>query len=158
MPKHLYRALLWSAVIGMMALIFAFSAQPAEESDQLTKIPAEPVTDAVSSLMGEMDDSEALALYNVVAGVIRKMAHFFEYALLGMMILLLCRSYGYNWWLLPVMIGTLYAASDEIHQLFIPNRFGTVTDVLLDTIGLICGVRFLLYIINHRRNQHVHDQ
>jgi VanZ family protein len=34
----------------------------------------------------------------------------------------------------------LYACSDEIHQLFVPNRSGELLDVLLDTFGGSLGV------------------
>lgn len=158
MPKHLCRALLWVAVLGMMAVIFAFSAQPGVESDELTRIPAAPMTNAVSGLVGEMSEDETLELYNLVAGVIRKSAHFLEYALLGVLLCLLLRSYGLTWWLLPVLIGVLYAVGDEIHQTFVPNRRGMAVDVLLDALGIIFGVRLLLHIVKHRRKEHVQDQ
>jgi VanZ family protein len=34
------------------------------------------------------------------------------------------------------MLGTLFiASSDEIHQLFLPNRTGTFHDVMIDCLG-----------------------
>ena len=38
------------------------------------------------------------------------------------------------------IIAILYAASDEIHQLFVPTREGTVRDLLIDCVGI-----FLMY-------------
>lgn len=34
--------------------------------------------------------------------------------------------------------GVMYAANDEIHQLFIPGRSGQITDVLIDSAGQCC--------------------
>ena len=36
-----------------------------------------------------------------------------------------------------VIIGTLYGASDEFHQSFVPGRHATLPDLLADSIGLI---------------------
>ena len=42
---------------------------------------------------------------------------------------------GWAW-----VVGTLYAASDEIHQLFVPGRSGQLRDVLLDSAGVAAGI------------------
>jgi VanZ family protein len=52
------------------------------------------------------------------------------------------------------------AAFDEIHQLFVPDRYGNFADVLLDTtggcFGLICcvyGVRILNHLQMRRKKK-----
>ena len=42
---------------------------------------------------------------------------------------------GWAW-----VVGTLYAASDEIHQLFVPGRSGQLRDVFLDSAGVAAGI------------------
>lgn len=42
------------------------------------------------------------------------------------------------------ILGILYATSDEIHQLFSGGRSAQLSDVCLDTLGVITGL--LLYI------------
>lgn len=42
----------------------------------------------------------------------------------------------------PVVISIFFAASDEIHQLFVTSREGTIRDVLIDTVGII-----IMYIL-----------
>jgi VanZ family protein len=37
----------------------------------------------------------------------------------------------------------VYAATDEVHQLFVPGRFGTFHDVLIDTTGGALGLTAL---------------
>jgi VanZ family protein len=67
--------------------------------------------------------------------VLRKLAHAAEYAVLGA---LLVRATGRL--ALSIVLGTLYAVSDEAHQAFVPGRTGSVLDVGLDAVGVACGV------------------
>ena len=55
---------------------------------------------------------------------------------------------------LPWLIAALYAASDEIHQLFVPGRSGQLSDVILDSAGALAGVAaftVLCWLINRRK-------
>ena len=70
--------------------------------------------------------------------VLRKGAHFTEYAILGALLL---RALGRE--VLAVTTGALYAASDELHQHFVPGRHASPFDVLLDTAGVALGVYVL---------------
>ncbi len=67
--------------------------------------------------------------------VLRKLAHAAEFAVLGA---LLARATGRVG--LAFAIGTLYAASDELHQSFVPGRLGSPLDVAIDAIGVVAGV------------------
>ncbi len=42
------------------------------------------------------------------------------------------------------LIGTVYAASDEFHQAFVPGREPTFTDVLIDSAGVALGLGLFL--------------
>lgn len=56
--------------------------------------------------------------------------------------------------LLPWLIAALYAASDEIHQLFVPGRSGQLSDVILDSAGALAGVAafaVICWLINCRK-------
>jgi VanZ family protein len=66
---------------------------------------------------------------------LRKLAHATEYAILGA---LLVRATGRSG--LAIALGTLYAASDEIHQTFVPGRMGSPVDVAIDAVGVVAGV------------------
>jgi len=39
-----------------------------------------------------------------------------------------------------LLVSLSYAISDEFHQLFVPGRFASVKDVLIDLIGGTCAV------------------
>ncbi len=66
--------------------------------------------------------------------VLRKLAHLGEYAVLGA---LLARALA----TVPAVgSGIAYAATDEIHQTFVPGREGSIVDVALDALGVGLGV------------------
>jgi len=67
--------------------------------------------------------------------VLRKLAHTAEYAILGALLL---RALGRVW--PALLLGTLYATSDEIHQTFVPGRKGRPLDVAIDVVGLALGL------------------
>jgi VanZ family protein len=67
--------------------------------------------------------------------LLRKMAHTAEYAVLGALLLRATGRAG-----LAVLLGTLYAASDEIHQSFVAGRMGSPVDVAIDAVGVALGV------------------
>ncbi len=49
---------------------------------------------------------------------------------------------------------TLYAATDEFHQTFVPGRSGEPRDVALDSLGALAGI-LILYLIIHIRSKHI---
>ena len=51
---------------------------------------------------------------------------------------------------IPLVLSALYAATDEIHQLWVPARGGRVTDWLIDMIG-ISAVTLGLWISRRMR-------
>ena len=66
---------------------------------------------------------------------LRKLGHTVEYAVLGA---LLVRAIGRP---LPAFLaGVAYAASDEVHQHFVPGRHGTPIDVAIDAVGVAVGI------------------
>lgn len=44
--------------------------------------------------------------------------------------------------LFTVLFGTLYGASDEFHQLFVPHRYVSAFDLFMDSIGSFMGSLF----------------
>lgn len=77
---------------------------------------------------------------------VRKCAHVVEYAILAILVwralaasLSPVKCYRRDF-LLTMVIGFLYAVSDEVHQAFVPSRTGSPWDVLIDTFGLMLGL------------------
>jgi VanZ family protein len=67
--------------------------------------------------------------------ILRKLAHVTEYAVLGGLLLRALRSPA-----AAVVVATLYAVTDEVHQLFVEGRHGAPLDVAIDAVGALAGV------------------
>lgn len=80
--------------------------------------------------------------------IIRKLAHFTEYAILGITLayFYLSRSKQNKYLLLALLQGVITAVIDESIQLLVPNRTGLITDVLIDTSGVVFGI-LVFYLI-----------
>lgn len=130
------RACLWSVLTALYAaFVFSNSLKPA----------------AVSSA----DSSEALRLMQdfLAAGgidgtgltehLIRKAAHFTEYAVFGVLLCFCLRSYplktGQRIYF-QLMPGFFVPFADETIQLFVPGRSGQLSDVWLDAAGVAFGL------------------
>jgi VanZ family protein len=70
--------------------------------------------------------------------VLRKIAHFCEYAILGALLL---RALGRE--VPAIAAGVAYAATDELHQHFVVGRHAAVRDVAIDAAGVLAGVLLL---------------
>ena len=94
----------------------------------------------VNSILG-LDASGAELLHHLI----RKAAHFTEFACLGC--LLAWRwsmDHAPNELLLPALLGMAAAVVDETIQLFTPDRGPSLKDVWIDTSGVITGVMLLI--------------
>ncbi|WP_282003451.1 VanZ family protein [Veillonella denticariosi] len=82
--------------------------------------------------------------------VVRKLAHVTEFAFLGGVLYIILKRYiTYGTVLKTVGIGIAVAALDEFLQRFSPGRSSQLSDVLIDTLGVIIGiivVKVILYI------------
>jgi len=86
--------------------------------------------------------------------IARKCAHLTAYAVLGILVWRALRKpvrkdeRPWRWADagFAVLFVAVYAASDEIHQLFVPHREGRITDVMIDTAGAVIGL-FLLWLV-----------
>ena len=50
--------------------------------------------------------------------------------------------------LVTIIIGLLYGAVDELHQIFVPGRFADTLDWMADGLGTVVGVLVVYYLIN----------
>lgn len=130
--------LAWLAVALMMGLIFFLSAQTADQSVQLSG----GVTQFLLTLVGWIFPNIA-SDPEIFHHLVRKSAHFLAYLLLGTLTANACRRSGASvmrTMLLALIICVFYAASDEIHQLYVSGRGAAVTDVLIDSAGALLGI------------------
>ena len=127
-------------VIAVMVLIFCFSAQ---EGDDSAKLSAGLTQWLLSKLMpgySDLPDDMKLAALQRFGFWVRKAAHFTEYALLGAA-LSAHLHYVISRRIIPAGwgIATLYAITDELHQMFVGGRGPAVRDVCIDSAGALTG-------------------
>lgn len=77
--------------------------------------------------------------------IIRKTAHFTEYLILGLLVYNMLKDYSKHTYI-AIIICIIYAISDEIHQIYVAGRTFKLLDIIIDTIGSICGITIMKYI------------
>lgn len=119
----------WCLVLLCMGVIFYFSAQDGDESQALS--------DSVKIIFG----------IPVRVSVLRKIAHFVEFAGLAMLVFNAFRqTYGHCCPYISFFVTAAYAATDELHQVFVPGRAGMLKDVFIDSLGAAAAILFLMLI------------
>ena len=85
-------------------------------------------------------------------GLLRKLAHFTEFACLGGLLTWLTAMFGKSF---PLALagGFAVACVDETIQCFVPGRGPAFTDVLIDTAGVLLGICVLLVGYKLYRNK-----
>lgn len=79
--------------------------------------------------------------------LVRKLAHFCEYLLEGFLLMLCMRVYTRRYVRhisVPMLGGVLTAMADETIQIYSPGRSSQVTDVWLDSAGVLVGILIAL--------------
>ena len=87
-------------------------------------------------------------------GLLRKFAHFTEFACLGMCLRWLFGMLRRKKWeqlLFPFGAGVLTACMDETIQIFVPGRGPGLKDVGIDTLGLTLGIVIISLIKYHKK-------
>lgn len=148
------RRVLWGIVIFLLVLIFAFSAQSGDASGDTSGKITRFIVQLLYADYEEMPWREQQSLIEKWNLVIRKGAHFTEYAVLSFAVCLLLYTYPLKKRALLSWLGaTVYAATDELHQLAVAERTGSVWDVLLDSGGALFGVILAVVLIRRWRKK-----
>ena len=85
--------------------------------------------------------------------IVRKLAHLTEFTILGGVLYTILRRYiTYGTVIKTIGLGMLIASFDEFIQLFSPGRSSQISDVLIDTVGIIIGTLLvkLAYYIEYK--------
>lgn len=139
--------------IAITVFIFSMSARPASQSDEIsletTKTAVGIWTFLLPFFHGSEETVQQLAL--VLNPLMRKVAHFVEFATLGVSAFMTTRAS------MPIKriktnagaalgYSVLIACMDETLQLFIEGRHGSIWDILLDSAGATAGILFMILI------------
>ena len=140
----------WLPPLAWMFLIFAGSSDA--RSYQHSSWLVEPI---LRWLFPRMTQEHVGAIHHLF----RKCAHLTEYAVLALLLWRAARQpvksdpRPWHWpeVRLVLLIVMFYAATDEFHQSFVPNRTPLVSDVLIDTAGGAAGLLALWIVFGWRK-------
>lgn len=149
--KMTYTALAGGFLLALYYIIFCFSAQDGETSGGISMKVSQMGVDFWNNLAGKgWSEQIKLQMAQYFEHPVRKMAHFAEYALMGFLQCSILRCHiqkNKKVFLFTILWVAVSAAADEIHQLFVPGRWGSGADVLLDTCGGAFGGAFCLLFV-----------
>ena len=119
-------------------MIFYFSSQNGEESAQTSTGLAVFVMRLLVPGFDSLSAAERAMYFDRLLYFVRKAAHFTEFAMLGASLRLLFHALSLR---RPILIawsvGTLYACTDELHQMFVDGRGAVWQDVCIDSAGAL---------------------
>ena len=148
MKLNIIRGILITVLIAIFVTIFGFSNQNSETSAGLSQKVTNFVVEFVPSIKNMPEKEKEQAEYRIEK-IIRKIAHYSIYTLVGILLMALMSTYKIKELdriAISMIIGVIYAATDEIHQAFVPGRGPLVTDVILDSIGVLTGICIVLLV------------
>lgn len=138
------RVLFTLALAGCIWFIFSNSMAVAEVSS-VSSGRVLQLLQAVLRRLGMPGLAQRLTMH-----IVRKMAHFCEYTLEGFLLMLCMRVYTRRYVRhisVPMLGGVLTAMADETIQIYSPGRSSQVTDVWLDSAGVLAGILAALLLM-----------
>lgn len=142
MDKKTWIGRVLSTALTAFLVIFIFSNSLAN-GDQSSGLSGQ-VTAVINGLLS------GLGLPQLTEHMVRKLAHFGEFALLGLAATWCLRCYLAHYLhhlSLPLLFGLLTAGIDETMQLFSPGRCGSVVDMWIDFSGVCTGLLAAVLLI-----------
>lgn len=138
------RIILLILTLLWMITIFTFSNQKSVKSSNYSHSLIKNTIVNIYKIFDSNPTNEKLEdIINTWDYPVRKIAHFVEYFVLGVLIYLTAKSYNINNYYIMILLCFLFAYFDEVHQLFVIGRDGNIKDVSLDTFGSSCGIILL---------------
>ena len=129
-----------------ITIIFVFSHQSGTKSENTSDNLVKEVLETLNIDMNKKEKENFIIDTRIF---VRKGAHFILYLGLGVISYLTLTAFNIKKKLsLSIIITSLYAISDEIHQIFIPSRTAAITDVLIDISGSIIGILIINKVYN----------
>lgn len=139
-------------VAAWMIVIFCFSAQPGEESADLSG----GISHMFMSILNQVfalgwDESYVLEMAGVWDFPIRKLAHMTEFGILAVLIFVAIQYYNKintvkKRYIFAWLGAVCYAATDEFHQLFVQGRSGNLFDVCVDSFGITIALAIICFL------------
>ena len=132
-------------LISTFVLIFIFSSQNGDNSSKTSQGFIYNILRFFTNNNEELKDTII-----ILEPIIRKIAHFTIYTLVGIWSMSLLETYKLGEKqkiIISLLIGFSYACSDEFHQSFVGERSASIRDVLIDTTGVLFGILLTMLIM-----------
>lgn len=135
------------AAILWMAIIFILSSEGGELSADTSSDVSAIVYKILKFIIPTISISMKQFSIKYVP-LIRKIAHFTEFFILGILIYFFIKDLlSKKMIIVTSIICFIYAISDELHQYFVPGRYCSFKDVLIDTSGALLGIILCHFLI-----------
>ncbi len=151
------RYLSFTALLGLMVLVFAMSSQNANESSGTSGGFIRMIAPFIKPSFHSLSVVEQEDFVSSLQFIVRKGAHFSVYALMGMF----CTTGMFTYEKIKTIVSVsvafaicvLFSITDEIHQSFVPGRSCEFRDILIDSSGVLLGCFLVLgvYLLIKRR-------
>lgn len=135
-------------IILWMAFIFSMSAKNSTQSSSISGGFTYKILSMFFAQFRSIDKTTQDSIVEGLQFVVRKGAHFTAYAILGGLYFADLRvldkfKLKINF-IIALVISALYAASDELHQYFVPGRSCEIRDVMIDSLGALTGITVVI--------------
>lgn len=145
---------IWTAVTVLYVLfVFSNSMKPAV-------ISSADSGKVLTMIQGFMSDS-GVDYQWLTEHIIRKIGHFSEYTLLGILLSNAIPAYGLKsevGWFIHLTAAYLVPFVDETIQLFVMGRSGQISDVWLDCGGVAFGTLLMIMVLKRKkRTENIYD-
>ena len=150
MKTVIFRIITMIFLVLTFISIFNFSNQDGQNSSGLSRKVARKIVDVFPYIKNLKEEAKN-KIVEKSQPIIRKVAHLSIYTLVGIFIMSFISTYKIHLkykFLVSILVGLIYAGSDEIHQSFIPGRTASIIDVGIDTSGVLLGIILVLIIIS----------
>ena len=137
----------WVPAVAWMGMVLLASTDPFS-----AKHTGEVLRAVLAWTLGQIDP----VTFNQLHFLVRKSAHFTEYAILSALWFRairvhLNRLWQMRWALLGLVVSLSVAVLDEWHQSFVPSRTSSAHDVLLDFCGALFAQLVIWYALRRRQ-------
>ena len=148
MTIKIRRLILPALLVSQMCFIFIMSSFGHNSSDAQSNLFVDFIAQNFPHVRHGLENN--LISLSTLIFLVRKTAHFTEYAILGSLFFLNLRNTPLGLIKHPlatsILFSFLYACTDEIHQIFVPGRSAQFRDILIDTLGASFGA-IITYLI-----------
>ena len=161
MSKKTKKIIAWSLVFIWFVFIFIMSNMNNDDSNNksintLNKVVETTVnTTSELGITNEISTEEVQEIAIELNWPFRKCMHSFVYCILILLTLNAIRYSNlktYQFYLDGFLISFFYSIFDEYHQTFVNGRNGQITDVLIDSIGIILGILIYYFITKIKKS------